>query len=198
MEEVDTASTENKKERDVYIKVVYMWDTKGTIYTNQTRQFHFRYRSENCYIMVMVAVESNSILVTPIKSRNNDELEQVYLLILKRIKQTGVEVRKNVLDSKCSASMKELTKNICELELVPPVCHQRNIAEMAIRTFKSHFVSILSGVDPYFLMSLWDKLLPQSELTLNLLRQSNVTPNVSVHAHQFGNFDYDRMPLAPL
>ena len=47
-------------------------------------------------------------------------------------------------------------------------------------------------------MSLWDKLLPQAELTINLLRQSNSTPNVSAHAHLFGVFDFNKMPLAPL
>ena len=35
-------------------------------------------------------------------------------------------------------------------------------------------------------------------LTLNLLRQSNVAPNVSAYAYHRGQFDYDRMPLAPL
>ena len=47
-------------------------------------------------------------------------------------------------------------------------------------------------------MYLWDKLLPQAELTLNLLRQSNANPRVSAHAHLFGPFDFNRFPLAPL
>jgi hypothetical protein len=79
-----------------------------------------------------------------------------------------------------------------------PGCHRRNLAEIGIKLFKNHFLSILSGVDNSFPMYLWDKLLPQAELTLNLLRQSNATPSVSAHAHLFGNFDYNRMPLAPM
>ena len=65
-------------------------------------------------------------------------------------------------------------------ELVPPSCHQRNAAEVAIRNFKAHFLIILAGVDDDFPMQLWDKLLPQAEITINLLRQSNATPTISV------------------
>ena len=35
-------------------------------------------------------------------------------------------------------------------------------------------------------------------MTLNLLRQSNATPSVSAHAHLFGVFYYNMMPLAPM
>lgn len=84
------------------------------------------------------------------------------------------------------------------IELVPPGCHRRNAAEVAIRNFKAHFLSVLAGTADSFPMSLWDKLLPQTELTLNLLRQSNATPTVSAYAHLVGPFDYNKMPLAPM
>ena len=84
------------------------------------------------------------------------------------------------------------------LELTPPGCHRRNLAEIGIIFFKKHLLSILLGVDKSFPTHLWDKLLPEAELTLNLLRQSNATPSVSAHAHLFGYFDYNRMPLAPM
>jgi hypothetical protein len=41
-------------------------------------------------------------------------------------------------------------------------------------------------------------LLPQTEITVNLIRQSNTTPNVLVYAHLSGPFDYNKMPLAPM
>ena len=31
---------------------------------------------------------------------------------------------------------------------MPPNVHRRNIVEIAIRTFKAHFISVLAGVDP--------------------------------------------------
>ncbi|KAL7476583.1 hypothetical protein ACHAW6_002434 [Cyclotella cf. meneghiniana] len=56
-------------------------------------------------------------------------------------------------------------------QLLPPDMHQRNLAEKSMQTFKDHFVAILSGVDDSFPMHLWDRLLPQAELMVNLLRQ---------------------------
>jgi hypothetical protein len=83
-------------------------------------------------------------------------------------------------------------------KLVPPGCHHRNVAKVAIRNFKAHFLSILAGVADDFPFKLWDKLLPQAKITINLLRQSNATPTVSAYAHLNGPFYYNKMPLAPM
>jgi len=69
------------------------------------------------------------------------------------------------------------------LELVPPGCHHCNAAEVAISNFKAHFLSILAGVAGDFSPSLWDRLLPQTKITLNLLRQSNASHNVLAYEH---------------
>jgi hypothetical protein len=63
--------------------------------------------------------------------------------------------------------------------LPPPGIHRRNAAERAIRTFKNHFIAGLCGVDQYFPLHLWDRLLPQAILTLNLLRGSRINPKLS-------------------
>ena len=63
-------------------------------------------------------------------------------------------------------------------QLVPPDLHRRNAAERAIRTFKSHLLSILAGVATDFPCHLWDLFLLQTKLTLNLLRQSTVDPTI--------------------
>jgi hypothetical protein len=57
-----------------------------------------------------------------------------------------------------------------------------NAAERAIRTFKEHFVAGLSSVDPYLPLHVWDRLLPQPELTFNLLRTSRQHPQLSAAA----------------
>ena len=96
--------------------------------------------------------------------------------------------------------MKALITNTYKMtyELVPPGCHRRNAAEVAIRNFKSHFLSILAGVADDFPLNLWDKCLPQAEITINLLHQSNATPTMPADAHLNGPFDYNKMPLAPM
>ncbi len=54
------------------------------------------------------------------------------------------------------------------------------------------------GVDDNFPMRLWDRLLPQTVLTLNLLLQSNLAPTVSAYQYVHGAFDYNRMSLGPM
>jgi hypothetical protein len=80
---------------------------------------------------------------------------------------------------------------------VPPHIHQRNAAERAIRTFKNHFIAGLCSTNPDFPLRLWDKLLPQAETTLNLLRAARVQPNISAHEIMFGAYNYNKHPLMP-
>jgi len=87
---------------------------------------------------------------------------------------------------------------VLELEMVPLGCHRQNAAKVAIRNFKSHFLSILAGTTESLPLHLWDRLLPQTEITLNMPRQSNATPTVSAYAHLSGPFDCNKMPLAPM
>jgi len=84
------------------------------------------------------------------------------------------------------------------VELTPADQHRQNAADRANQTFKEHFISVLAGVDNSFPINQSDELLPQIILTLNLLRQSNVAPNISAWAYHHGSFDYNRMPLAPM
>ena len=89
------------------------------------------------------------------------------------------------------------TRNNIKYQLVPPEVHRRNAAERAIQTWKHHFIAGLSTLDPTFPISEWDRLIQQGEITLNLLRNSRVNPNLSAWAYLFGQFDYNSTPLAP-
>ena len=52
-------------------------------------------------------------------------------------------------------------------------------------------------MNPSFTITHWDQLLEQAEITLNLLRASRVNPKLSAYAYLFGNFDFNKTPLAP-
>jgi hypothetical protein len=90
-----------------------------------------------------------------------------------------------------------LTKQGITYQLAPPHIHLRNNAERAIKTFKNHFIAGLCSVDPNFPLKLWDKLLPQATITLNLLRKSQINPRMSAYAQLNGHFDFNSTPLAP-
>jgi hypothetical protein len=52
-------------------------------------------------------------------------------------------------------------------------------------------------VDPNFPLRLWDKLLPQATITLNLLRKSIINPRTYVYAQLNGHYDFNRPPMEP-
>lgn len=75
--------------------------------------------------------------------------------------------------------------------------HSQNAAERAIRTFKNHFIVGLCTCDPHFPLHLWDRLIPQAIIILNLLRSSKINPSLSAYYQLLGSFDFNRTPLAP-
>ena len=104
------------------------------------------------------------------------------------------------MDNEVSAEFKETNQKDwgAKYQLVPTNVHRINIAERAIRTFKAHFLAILAGVDPYFPKYMWDNLLTQTELTINIFRQATLNPRISAWEYYNAPFDYSATPLGPL
>ena len=102
------------------------------------------------------------------------------------------------MDNEISAPVTEFFTSIdTPVQLVQPNMHRCNAAERAIRTFKNHFIAGLASTDKAFCLHLWDRLLPQAIITLNLLRRSWVNPNLSAFAQLYGHFNFNATPLAP-
>ena len=51
-------------------------------------------------------------------------------------------------------------------------------------------------IEQLFTTNLWNRIIQQIEMQVNLLRQANATPKVSVHANLNGPYDFNRMPMA--
>ncbi len=188
--------TREKKMHDVYIKI---HNASNTMHSDQTGCFPATSSSSNQYIMVLVEVDENYIDAEPMKNRSAGSMVKAYLTLWKQIIESGsIKPMTHILDNEASVELKEAIKKNCTIQLVPPDNHRRNLAERAIQTFKNHFKAILAGVDNSFPMRLWDKLLPQTVLTFNLLRQSKIAPTVSAYQYIQGSFDYNKMTLAPM
>ena len=119
---------------------------------------------------------------------------------MNRLKTRGHVINHQVLDNEASKEYRRHVTNIwaATYQLVPPDVHRCNIAKRAIRTFKAHFLNILDGIPPSFPNYLWEKLLPQTELYLNLLRQSTVAPLLSAWEDFNVPFNFDATPLGPI
>jgi hypothetical protein len=133
------------------------------------------------------------------KSKTEGAMIKDYLILWELLTANGtVKPTTHIMDDEASAEYKKEIQKNCSIQLVLPNNHRQNLAESAIQTFKNHFKAVLAGVDNTFPMHLWDKLLPQTTTTLNLLRQSNAIPMISTYQYVRGNFDYNKTPLAPM
>jgi hypothetical protein len=110
----------------------------------------------------------------------------------------GLKPKLMKLDNEASELLKDyLHQQDITFQLVPLYSHRRNSAERAIRSFKDHLIAGLCSTDKSFPMHLWDRILPQAVMTLNMLRTSRINPKLSAATHIFGQYDFNRAPMAP-
>ena len=170
----------------------------GQIYTDQTGAFPHYSSSGHRYIMVLYDFDSNAILAEPLTNKTAAEHLRAYKSLLAVLVARGLRPVLQRLDNEASDLLKSfITATGVDFQLAHPGIHRRNAAERAIRTFKNHFIAGLSSTDRHFPIYLWDKLLQQAILTLNLLRQSRINPKLSAYTQLHGPFDFNRTPLAP-
>ena len=155
--------------------------TLSKLYTNDTGRFPVRAHSGNQYVMIAFHADGNLILQQAFKTKSNRHRIAAYNAIMTCLAARGLSVDLQILDNKASTAYKEAItfKWNATFQLVPPDMHRCNWAERAIHTFKDHFLAILAGVGAAFLAYLWDLLLPQAKLTVNLLWQSTINPRIS-------------------
>ena len=170
------------------------------LYTDETGRFLIRYRIGNQYLMIAYYCNTNLILIETFQSREDRHRIPAYTCIMTCLKTRGHVVDHQVLDNESS---KEYRRHITDIwqatyQLVTPAVHRRNISERAIRTFKAHLLSILAGIPASSPNYLWDKLLPQTKFSINLLRQSIIAPLTSLWEHFNGPFNFDATPLVSI
>ncbi len=156
-----------KKHYDIFVMV---YKLLLTVHTDQTGPFPITSQQGYWYIMVGIHLDANYIFCKLMKNQTEGEMIMAYQKMVNRMKLLALGLKHHHLDNKCLAAFKAcIAKNGMTHELVLPDCHHHNITEQAIRTFKNHFVSILSGVDDRFPLTLWCHLVQPAKLTINLL-----------------------------
>jgi hypothetical protein len=97
LETCDTSQLRSKKVRDIYTT---MYDVRKTMFLDQTGQFPMCSQSGNKYITVLVKINSNAILVEPMKSRKDAEMIRAYNALLLRLKGQASSPRSMYLTTK--------------------------------------------------------------------------------------------------
>jgi hypothetical protein len=122
--------------------------------------------------MVTYDYDSNHIFAQPFRNRTAACILDAYKILHTQLCQVGLRSKLQRLDNECSElDKRHMTDENIKFQLAPPGVHRRNAAERAIRTFQNHFIAGLCSVDKDSLLHLWDQLIPQTELTLNLLQE---------------------------
>lgn len=75
--------------------------------------------------------------------------------------------------------------------------HRQNAAEKAIQTWKNHFLAGLASLPKDFPIIHWCRLIPQANITLNLLRPCRQNTALSAHAAIHGSYAFEATPMAP-
>jgi hypothetical protein len=170
----------------------------GRIYTDQTGIFPMVSIKGNKYIMILYDYDINSILAQPIKDRTAPELLKAFQFMKQELVARGLKPKLLKLDNEESKLLKAyLHQQDITFQLVPPYIHRLNLAERAIRSFKDHLIAGLCSTYKSCPMHLWGILLPQAVMTLNMLRTSRINPKLSAATHIFGQYDFNRAPMAP-
>ena len=100
----------------------------------------------------------------------------------------GFKPKMNIMDNQATKHIKAfLTEQQCKLQLVKPHNHRLNAAERAIQTFKDAFIATLATMDSNFPFQLWDKITPQVQNTLNMMRGSRINPEISAYEQLNGH-----------
>jgi len=150
------------------------------------------------YQLIMYSEGSNYIKVLPMKTRSKTSYLSAHKEGLAWFEEHGYKPTFQRLDNETSQEFAtHLRTHGIKIDLAPPHMHRRNKAERAIRTWKNHFIATLAGLDPKFPMCAWNELIPQAEITINLLRQSPMHPRQSAWEAINGAYDFDAHPMAP-
>ena len=191
-------STKPKPTRDHFVYAATV-DAEHLIATDLTGKFPVTSSKGNKYILILWDSDSNAILAEPMQNRTAAEHVRAYEVLHTFLSQRGCRPQLQRLDNEASEALKtKISEKDMEYQLVPPHNHRTNPCERAIQTFKNHFIATLAGTDPHFPLHLWDRTLPQVQMTLNMLRASNINPNILAYAQLNGQFDFNATPLAPI
>jgi hypothetical protein len=168
------------------------------IYTYLTGRFPTTSLSGKNYILILYDYDSNIVLSAHMKNRGDKEMVRAFDLLIQSLIIHGFIPSLQRLENEASLALRNyVTKQGIDYQLAPPHIHRRNNDERAIQTFKNHFIAGLCSVDTHFPIKVWDKLLPQATLTLNLLRKSRINPRMSAYAQLNGYFYFNKTPMVP-
>ena len=134
----------------------------------------------------------------PIRNKTAKEMLDTYQQVYKKLTKCGFTPTLHKLDNEVAQEVINFVEDQkATIQCTPPDMHRQNAAEKALQTWKMHFKSGLASLPAQFPISHWCKLVPQANLTLNMLCPCRTNSNLSAYEAIKGSFSFDATPLAP-
>ena len=138
----------------------------------------------------MYVYDRSNIMTTTTKNRSEKEMISDFKELTTDLKIRGINPGFHIMDKEASTALKKATTTMdIKYQSVPPSNHRAKNADRDIHTFKKHFVAWLCSVDSDFHLQLWDKILQQEKISLNLLQQPRPHTHLSAYTHIYVEFD---------
>jgi hypothetical protein len=144
------------------------------------------------YMIVVYEYNGNYIHSEPMVDCTGPSIIAAYKKAVQYFESRGFKPLLQHLDNEASLALQSCMDEAgIVFQLAPSHCNRRNATEHVIRTFKNHFIAGLCSTTRDFPLNLWEKLLPQWLLTLNLVRRSRINTQLSAEAHTNGAFEFN-------
>jgi hypothetical protein len=155
-------------------------------------------RKGNEYILVSIL--NGYIHMEPMPNKQASSYVNAFTNTIEFFESHGAIVSYQRLDNETSLLLeKYLKRKNITLQYVPPNTHRANKAERAIRDARNHIISSYATTHTDFPLNLWDEILPQIELSLNLLHPYHPDPTKSAYEGLYGKkYDFLAHPIAPV
>ena len=149
-------------------------------------------------IFIVYDWTTNSILATPVKNMAEKTIVSCFKQKIKYLTQRGFKLILNIIYNVASKAVQAyLEAENINIKLVDPHNHRVNAAERVIQIFKNYLIAGFSTYDANFPSLLWNKIVPQAQDSLNMLRTSRLHPQLSEYSVFKGINEFNRHPWAP-
>jgi hypothetical protein len=148
---------------------------------------------------ILLSVYKRYIHIELLASRSESAIIDAYSRTYQCFFQLWHYVQFQVMDNEAPKGLRQhFIIHDIQYQFVPPFTKRSNKAERSIQTFKRHFIAILAGTHPSFPINFWHELIPQAEITLNMMHALADQPNISAyHGIHRKLYDFLSHPLAP-
>jgi hypothetical protein len=172
--------------------------TTGMVYADPAGKFLVPSVSSNQHVLVVYEYDSNYIYAKPMIDHTSPSIIAAYQRSITFLQSRGIKPLLQRFDNEATAALQEfLAGSDINFQLAPPSCSlsQRRRARYSKIQKSLHCRPVLH--EPKFSVKYMGKTIPQCLITLNLLRSSRITPQLSSQAQINGAFDFNRTPFAP-